>query len=628
VNRHSPAIRSPVTRGLVPFLLATVLSLALWALAPPAGAHSAFQRSDPAAGSLLKEAPAQVVIYFNQPIDPAFSNARLLDPQGAEVGGALGRVDPADPRILRMGLPDLTATGRYRVPWRVRAAGDGHVYGGELTFILEPEPSPAGGEAGPGEAPDETSPGSEADARSGGNLPAGRGAEPPPPLVLPTHIVAPAAVPIWVTAWPPAPETGLRWLGLLLLALAVGPYLFMAFQALGRGSGSGAGVSWTRALRWMVVVASLGLAGVTLAFTLNQAGAAAGVSWGEGLRGPVGDLLATSTGAWWATRAVLAVSLAVVALGLLRRWARAGASVVSALLLLTFSATSHASGHQAAILVPVDWLHLLAMVAWTGGLATLALLLADRRGRAEAAIVVRRFSLLALLSVGVLALTGSVATAVQAGDPAALLSSAWGRAFAMKLLLFAGLLGLGAVNRYFLIPRLRSGGEKASSGPARGERVSGRAAVGLRAVVVTEFALLAAVLVSVGVMTSSVPSAEADSLRRQTPLQQAFASDEVRAAVEIRDAGDALEILVSVEDLALGSGRALAETAAADTAVLAVVRDAGGSELRTVNLPTWDGRLFSARGQFFPRGEHWSLELVLKRQGQADVVQRLKMPPL
>jgi hypothetical protein len=62
--------------------------------------------------------------------------------------------------------------------------------------------------------------------------------------------------------------------------------------------------------------------------------------------------------------------------------------------------------------------------------------------------------------------------------------------------------------------------------------------------------------------------------------------------------------------------------------VLAVVRDAAGAELRTVNLPTWDGRRFAAQGDFFPPGETWSLELVVKRPGHADVVQPLAMPPL
>jgi copper transport protein len=109
------------------------LACVLWALAaaPSALAHARLLATQPAQGTVLPQAPAQVSFSFDEGVHSG-GNATLQ-------GGSLGKTEPLPSRILRGGrllvatLPARLADGDYVVTWRV-VSDDGHLETGALAF--------------------------------------------------------------------------------------------------------------------------------------------------------------------------------------------------------------------------------------------------------------------------------------------------------------------------------------------------------------------------------------------------------------------------------------------------------------------------------------------------------------
>jgi putative copper resistance protein D len=125
--------------------------------------------------------------------------------------------------------------------------------------------------------------------------------------------------------------------------------------------------------------------------------------------------------------------------------------------------TGHAGstpGQTGILHLTADILHLVAAAAWIGGLVPLVLLLgAARRHRAVAWAslardVAQRFSTLGLISVGTLMVTGIINAGILVGSFRALPVTGYGQLLMLKIVVFAIMLGLAAVNRYWLTPGL------------------------------------------------------------------------------------------------------------------------------------------------------------------------------
>jgi methionine-rich copper-binding protein CopC len=101
-----------------------------------ANAHALLERAAPAAGSTVQGSPPSIKLWFTQPLEPAFSTIRVLDPTGKPVDNGDKGVDAADRTILRISLPRLPP-GTYRVVWRVVSV-DAHVTEGDFTFDVVP----------------------------------------------------------------------------------------------------------------------------------------------------------------------------------------------------------------------------------------------------------------------------------------------------------------------------------------------------------------------------------------------------------------------------------------------------------------------------------------------------------
>ncbi|OEU90777.1 hypothetical protein DB35_03445 [Streptomyces abyssalis] len=123
-----------------------------------------------------------------------------------------------------------------------------------------------------------------------------------------------------------------------------------------------------------------------------------------------------------------------------------GGGVVAVGLAATWAIAEHAStGLQTQVAMPVDVVHLLAVAAWLGGLASLLTVL--HRGPSPERAVVQRFSQLAFGSVVVLAVTGLYQSWRQLGSFTALTGTEYGRLLLAKLFLVALLIGIAYVSR-------------------------------------------------------------------------------------------------------------------------------------------------------------------------------------
>jgi copper transport protein len=125
------------------------------------------------------------------------------------------------------------------------------------------------------------------------------------------------------------------------------------------------------------------------------------------------------------------------------------AGVVTVVLLATgFAASGHASAAPPAWLArPMVFLHAAGVALWLGVFYPLLLGLRNTR---EVPMALSRFARIAPAVVGAIVVSGTVLAILQLGDPAALVTTDYGRILAAKLVLVSALLGLGAWNRYHL----------------------------------------------------------------------------------------------------------------------------------------------------------------------------------
>ena len=146
---------------------------------------------------------------------------------------------------------------------------------------------------------------------------------------------------------------------------------------------------------------------------------------------------------------------------------RITAALLAAALLGALAPAGHAgatAGMAGVILLVSDAAHAIAAATWVGGLVPLALLLAAARSAADGASLAavraatRRFSNFGLVSVATLLATGSVDAIFLVGSVPALLGTAYGQLLSAKILLFAMTVGIAAVNRLKLTPRLAESG--------------------------------------------------------------------------------------------------------------------------------------------------------------------------
>ncbi|MFF7263006.1 copper resistance CopC/CopD family protein [Streptomyces sp. NPDC008159] len=443
--------------------------------AVPVSAHAALTGSDPQQGSVVQEAPSQISLTFSEKVATSDGSMRVYDPKGkqvdtgdvADLGGNSYGVK------LRPGQPDGTFTVTYQV-----VSADSHPVSGAFTFSVG--------------APSKTTvpvPGQEAGGGVVGGLygfarylsyagfillvggaafvlacwQRGAGVRPVQRLVVSgwlTLAVATLAMLLLRGSYTGSgklgdvfdldllsdvlqTKTGAALISRLLLLAAAALFIAVLFGAYARQGEeddeenieeSEGGEAGEEGVEEDVVREADG----TESDGTERGGTERGGTETDRPEGAVSEdddeLSDADDGSYQRDLTFgLAIGGGVVATGLAASWAMA----------------EHAStGLQAGLAMPLDILHLLAVAAWLGGLATL--LVALFRAPSDAQIettAVRRFSRVAFGSVLVLTATGIYQSWRQVGTWSALTGTSYGQLLLVKIGLVAVLVGIAWISR-------------------------------------------------------------------------------------------------------------------------------------------------------------------------------------
>ena len=172
-------------------------------------------------------------------------------------------------------------------------------------------------------------------------------------------------------------------------------------------------------------------------------------------------VLHTSFGRVWRWHLLAAALLVVVC------WARPArlgySAVLAALTLASLGWVGHAligEGRIGIAYAVNQSVHLLASGLWLGGLLPLAALVfrATRTAGGPWFAIMRaglsQFSKMGYFAVALIALTGIVNTAILVGSVGGLTGTPYGRLLLVKIALFLLMVGLAAINRFVLVPRI------------------------------------------------------------------------------------------------------------------------------------------------------------------------------
>jgi copper transport protein len=543
-------------RALVVLFAAGVV---LVATAWAAGAHALVRSSDPANGAILSSSPRQVTVTFTEPPDPKLSFIHVLNEQGKPVESSAAHPVAGDGLQWVVPLPSNLPDGVYTVSWRSLSKTDGHVTAGSFSFGIGVKPNATAGQTSISSSPSLS------------------------PLAVTGR---------WLFYWGLALLLSAGIVG--ILAAGLGPPPRRAFLA----------GSW--------VLAAVGLAVMT-----QSEASQIGVSIGTLLDSPSGTKLilqgvglvalgaAVGMVMWQRSRATLAVMAAVAAV---------------ALLLHALDSHAASSGSLSWFDVGVQWLHLVAVGLWVGGLAWLVLATRKVKGP-ERATAIRRFSQIAFVAVVVIAVTGVQRAISEVGTTRvvhSLVDTGFGVVLLVKVGLFILLLALAARNRYVNVPRVTAGS---------------RGVGALRRTVGGEIFLAAGVLAAAAVLSSLPP---ANLVNQQGPAPTQAAQPLVVAG---SDFATTVKVRLTVTPGTVGPNTFEATVTDYDTGRPV---DARGVELKfsmpgrpDLGTPTLDLKqeaagLWTGRGTVISQVGTWDASVLVQRATTATEVPlklRPKLPP-
>ncbi|MFF5887679.1 MULTISPECIES: copper resistance CopC/CopD family protein [Streptomyces albovinaceus subgroup] len=404
---------SPIRRPLAAAaLLATLVSLVfglLLAGAGPASAHAALTGSDPADGAVVDTAPKEVTLSFSEAIAVGDDSIRVLDPSGKRADTEAEPKDLSEGSTVRYGvalhsgLPD----GTYTVAWQAISA-DSHPISGAFTFSIG--------------APSDTTVALPSQEAGGG------------PVGVVYDIARYAAY------------------GGFVLLVGGSAFVLVCWR-----DGATALPMQRLVVRGWLTLTAATLVMLLLRNPYTGSGKFADAFDLAGLQ----SVLDTKPGAALVSRLLLLGAAALFIAVLFGTYARrederekkdltfglaVGGGVVATGIAATWAMSEHAStGIQANIAMPVDVLHLLAVAAWLGGLASLLVALYRTPDIGSAAV--RRFSTVAFSSVVVLAATGIYQSWRQVGSWSALTGTRYGQLLILKVALIAVLLAVAWFSR-------------------------------------------------------------------------------------------------------------------------------------------------------------------------------------
>lgn len=540
-------------------------------------AHANLERADPAQNSVLAEPPSVIRLWFTEPLESNFSRINLRDVDGNIVQTLPSQIDPADSKMMYL-TPGAIPDGLYTVSWRAVSTTDGHQTIGSFPIAV------------------------------------GEGVQLPASSTISYESI-------------PADSAFIRWFNLISMALAVGGLGFMLFVwQPSTPEGQPETEHRIRLLVWIGWLA-LGIAG-GLALLL-QVSLAADVPLLSAIGDPaLGRIVAgTRYGNLWLTRTALWFGLAL-ALVFARgdRWFYNIGLGLGLGILLTNSLFSHAAGVQDSTpAIAADWLHLIASSLWIGGLIQfVAVIGAARRyispPTPTVSILVGYFSNFARVTVAILVITGLYATWLQVGSIDGLLTTLYGQALLIKLILFLPLLGIAGINLWVTHRELMSGNH------AWVQR--------LRGMIGVEIVLTIAILSAVGAMTAISPSRSTLAVRASvpppplpSPIIDTKTVDDLNVKLEISPGW----IGNNTFNLTLtnAEGQPVTDTSRIRLRLNSLSQNIGESELRPEHVA--DG-LYAVSGDNLSLTGEWRLRISIQRPDKFDAVvdfhPQMSLPPV
>ncbi len=408
--------------------LTAVLALAV---AVPVLAHTRLDRATPAPDSTVEVAPAQLVLEFSEPVDPALARVAV------EVDGGPGR-DLADLKrgetdsTLVAAVPAAMPAGVWTVRWQV-AGPDGHpVRGSYVVTVLAARVAPNPVEAPPVVTQERSAHEDDVMTVESSAYVAARW------LTFAAMLSVIGAVAFQLLVLRPA----------RLRAPAVaGAFELAAEHAARLGYGAGLFLALAAGVRLLLQIEALGGGGLEMA-TLVLFETTWGVAWFTHVSGA----LVAMSGFRMAMR------------GRTKAWAVAAAGAL--LIAIGASLSGHAAAAELTVLaVTADMVHVLAVSGWIGALLVLALVgiptvyAEDPRSGRFSGIcaLVFAFSPRALVMAGIATVTGVFGAWLHLPTLASLWSSDYGRMLIAKVFLVGLTAAIGAWNWKRMKPGLEAG---------------------------------------------------------------------------------------------------------------------------------------------------------------------------
>jgi copper transport protein len=429
------------------------------ALPATAWAHAALLHTVPQASGTVNTPPRQVALTYSEAVEPRFAIVSVTNAAGKQETTASPRRSPSDPDTLLVPLR-VIPEGWYLVYWRAISV-DGHPVRGAFTFAVGPNAGPI------------------------------------PQFTVPS-ISETAATPRLLIA---------RWLVFLSVMVAIG--LVALRLAIARPVVRRAGGVSLRAVTVAFAASSaVAIISIPIYLLLATADFALRSVFALGALVPLVRVSAFGRGyvdLWICFALFVAAAALAIRIDRPEREQRSLAELLAGVgVVLAAGATlivPGASGHAAQTAprgwsLLFDWAHLASGSLWIGGLLGLLVLwrsLPAASRVAGLAVVVPRFSNVALVSVATLIASGTLAALLHMPTIASMWQTSYGQAILVKIGLLLAALALASVNLLRTKPHLARPG--ARDGAAR-----------LLRRLVTGEALLVAGAVFAAAVLSSLPS--------------------------------------------------------------------------------------------------------------------------
>jgi copper transport protein len=425
-----------------------MMTLIAWTSSSVMG-HAMLVRSQPAAKAALKEPPKNVQLWFSEELESQFSSIVVTDQNGNRVDK--NDTSPGDnKKSLQVSLENLVG-GTYTVEWKALAT-DQHMMKGKFTFTVAA--STAAGTQTPAQ---------QATASNAASTPAQT-------LTTESSESMQESSSTWA-------QSIVRWVQYLAMIGLFGGFAFYLAVLVpvirqvrtGVDSSNKDIVRFSEQRILLFLWFSVALLFIASLIALVQQAASV-------FDKPIADALSPSVlgqvltktgyGGAWILQIVATAAFPIILLflGIRTKSGRIENKIlwwigllIGAVLLLAPSWTGHtkAAANDFRLAVFADWLHIVAGGFWVGGLFHLALTGLPARSRLDSTSrgyyidrIIRRFTQVAIPSVGVLVIAGSYNTWIHVESLRAFWSTSYGRTLLIKLALVGIMLVLGGLNTF------------------------------------------------------------------------------------------------------------------------------------------------------------------------------------